>query len=310
MRLTHPVSVTPATNSKSVKNRFMGQEFAVFFFKRELDEFLKDIDAEHEVVAAQYEKLVASVKSGFGGAVKLTRELVTAFGSHIDERCNEEEEPETLRFVPESYVSQQQWLDCLVGDLGRIRFIADPRSLKKVNVRIRDSVSRSEYQINTTTKFRKVFKQHCTRKSLQEDAVSFVHNGEVIDPDKSPVELYMEDMEDTVEFYMMFNPTSEAAMNLHVFNVRALSIFIKCVDTVRHSLDLDGKFATTVRALTQKQFDELIDLIHKKLNLHGAEVDGNLDTEPDAYMDEMGNPWDQSITRAVYAFANIDYYDP
>ena len=200
MRLTHPVSVTPATNSKSVKNRFMGQEFAVFFFKRELDEFLKDIDAEHEVVAAQYEKLVASVKSGFGGAVKLTRELVTAFGSHINERCNEEEEPETLRFVD---VSQQQWLDCLVGDLGRIRFIVDPRSLKKVNVRIRDSVSRSTYQINTTTKFRKLFKWHCTRKSLQEDAVSFVHNGELIDPDKSPVEL---NMEDTIEFFIMFNP--------------------------------------------------------------------------------------------------------
>ena len=287
----------------------MGQEFAVFFFKRELDEFLKDIDAEHEVVAAQYEKLVASVKSGFGGAVKLTRELVTAFRSHINERYDEEE-PETVRFVPESYVSQQQWLDCLMGDLGRFRFIVDPRSLKKVNVRIRDSVSRSEYQINTTTKFRKVFKQHCTKKSLQEDAVSFVHNGELIDPDKSPVELFMEDMEDTVEFFIMFNPTSEAAMNLHVFNVRELSIFIKCVDTVRHSLDLDGKFATTVRALTQEQFDKLIDLIHKKLNLHGAEVDGNLDTEPDAYMDEMGNPWDQYITRAVYAFANIDYYDP
>tara|TARA_B110000858_G_scaffold174260_1_gene206696 strand:+ start:301 stop:612 length:312 start_codon:yes stop_codon:yes gene_type:complete len=100
---------------------------------------------------------------------------------------------------------------------------------------------------------------------------------------------------------------SEAAMNLHAFNVRELSIFIKCVDTVRHSLDLDGKFATTVRALTQEQFDKLIDLIHKELNLHCAEVDGNLD---DAYIDVMGNPWDQSITRAVYAFANIDLYDP
>ena len=100
-----------------------------------------------------------------------------------------------------------------------------------------------------------------------------------------------------------------AAMNLHAFNVRELSIFIKCVDTVRHSLDLDGKFATTVRALTQEQVDKLIDLIHKELNLQCAEVDGNLDTEPDAYMDEMGNPWDQSITRAVYAFAAIDYYE-
>lgn len=97
-------------------------------------------------------------------------------------------------------------------------------------------------------------------------------------------------------------------MNLHAFNVHELSIFIKCVDKARHSLDLDGKFATTVRALTQDQFEELIDLIHKELNLRCAEVDGNLDTEPDAYMDEMGNPWDQSITRAVYAFATIDYY--
>lgn len=106
-----------------------------------------------------------------------------------------------------------------------------------------------------------------------------------------------------------FMGQSEAAMNLHAFNVHELSIFIKCVDKARHSLDLDGKFATTVRALTQEQVDKLIDLIHKELNLRCAEVDGNLDTEPDAYMDEMGNPWDQSITRAVYAFATIDYYD-
>ena len=198
MRLTHPVSVTPAANSNTVKNRVMGQEFAVFFFKRELDEFLKVIDEEYEVVAAQYEKLVAYVKSGFDGAVKLTRELVTAFRSHIDERCDEEE-PETLRFVTESYVSQQQWLECLKGDLGRFRFIVDPRSLKKVNVRIRDSVSTSEYRINTTTKFHKVFKRHCTRKSLQEDVVSFFHNGELIDPTKSPVELNMEDGNITIE---------------------------------------------------------------------------------------------------------------
>ena len=102
---------------------------------------------------------------------------------------------------------------------------------------------------------------------------------------------------------------SEAAMNLHAFNVHELSIFIKCVDTVRHSLNMNGKFATTVRALTQEQFDNLIDLIHKELNLRCAELNPYLDTEPDAYMDEMGNPWDQSITRAVYTFATIDYYD-
>tara|TARA_B100000767_G_scaffold256546_1_gene263698 strand:+ start:602 stop:1555 length:954 start_codon:yes stop_codon:yes gene_type:complete len=219
MRLTHPVSVTPAANSNTVKNRVMGQEFAVFFFKRELDEFLKVIDEEYEVVAAQYEKLVAYVKSGFDGAVKLTRELVTAFRSHIDERCDEEE-PETLRFVTESYVSQQQWLECLKGDLGRFRFIVDPRSLKKVNVRIRDRVdpevsesrvsSISEYRINTTTKFRKVFKQHCTRKSLRRGAVSFFHNGELIDPNKSPVELNMEDGNITIEqrFIMHREPWS------------------------------------------------------------------------------------------------------
>ena len=101
MRLTHPVSVTPATNSNTVKNRFMGQEFAVFFFKRELDEFLKDIDAEHEVVAAQYEKLIANVKSGFDGAVKLTRELVTAFRSHVDERRDEVPAVDDGGYVPE-----------------------------------------------------------------------------------------------------------------------------------------------------------------------------------------------------------------
>ena len=65
---------------------------------------------------------------------------------------------------------------------------------------------------------------------------------------------------------------SEAAMNLHAFNVHELSIFIKCVDTVRHSRDLDGKFDTTVRALTQGQLDNLIDLIHKELNLSCAEL--------------------------------------
>jgi hypothetical protein len=217
MRLTHPVSVTPATNSNTVKNRFMGQEFAVFFFKRELDEFLKDIDAEHEVVAAQYEKLIANVKSGFDGAVKLTRELVTAFRSHVDER-RDEEEPETLRFVPETYVSQQQWLECLKGDLGRFRFIVDTRSLEKVNVRIRDRVdpevsesrvsSISEYQINTTTRFRKVFAAHCTRKSLQRDAVSFFHKGELIDPNKSPVELNMKDGNITIEQRFIREPWS------------------------------------------------------------------------------------------------------
>jgi len=215
MRLTHPVSVTPATNSNTVKNRFMGQEFAVFFFKRELDEFLKDIDAEHEVVAAQYEKLIANVKSGFDGAVKLTRELVTAFRSHVDER-RDEEEPETL--LPESYVSQQQWLECLKGDLGRFRFIVDTRSLEKVNVRIRDRVdpevsesrvsSISEYQINTTTRFRKVFAAHCTRKSLQRDAVSFFHKGELIDPNKSPVELNMKDGNITIEQRFIREPWS------------------------------------------------------------------------------------------------------
>lgn len=194
MRLTYPVSVTPAANSNTVKNRFMGQEFAVFFFKRELDEFLKVTDAEYEVVAAQYVKLIAYVKSGFDGAVKLTRELVTAFRSHVDERCDEEE-PETLRFVPETYVSQQQWLKCLKGDLGRFRF----GSLEKVNVRIRDSVSVSEYRINTTTKFRKVFKRHCTRKSLRRGAVSFFHDGELIDPNKSPVQLNMKDGNITIE---------------------------------------------------------------------------------------------------------------
>ena len=215
MRLTYPVSVTPATNSNTVKNRFMGQEFAVFFFKRELDEFLKDIDAEHEVVAAQYEKLIANVKSGFDGAVKLTRELVTAFRSHVDER-RDEEEPETL--LPESYVSQQQWLECLKGDLGRFRFIVDTRSLEKVNVRIRDRVdpevsesrvsSISEYQINTTTRFRKVFAAHCTRKSLQRDAVSFFHKGELIDPNKSPVELNMKDGNITIEQRFIREPWS------------------------------------------------------------------------------------------------------
>ena len=194
MRLTHPVPVTPATNSNTVKNWFMGQEFAVFFLRKELDEFLKEVTdgAEHKVVAAEYEKLITSVKSGFGGAVKLTRELVTEFRSYVDERWEEleidemrdEEEPETLRFVPESHVSQQQWLECLKGDLGRFR-------LEKVNVRIRERVSVSEYPINTTTKFRKVFTRHCTRQSLQEDAVSFVHNGELIYPDNSPVELNM-----------------------------------------------------------------------------------------------------------------------
>ena len=214
MRLTHPVSVTPATNSNTVKNRFMGQEFAVFFFKRELDEFLKDIDAEHEVVAAQYEKLIANVKSGFDGAVKLTRELVTAFRSHVERR--DEEEPETL--LPESYVSQQQWLECLKGDLGRFRFIVDTRSLEKVNVRIRDRVdpevsesrvsSISEYQINTTTRFRKVFAAHCTRKSLQRDAVSFFHKGELIDPNKSPVELNMKDGNITIEQRFIREPWS------------------------------------------------------------------------------------------------------
>jgi hypothetical protein len=215
MRLTHPVSVTPATNSNTVKNRIMGQEFAVFFFKRELDEFLKDIDAEHEVVAAQYEKLIANVKSGFDGAVKLTRELVTAFRSHVDER-RDEEEPETL--LPESYVSQQQWLECLKGDLGRFRFIVDTRSLEKVNVRIRDRVdpevsesrvsSISEYQINTTTRFRKVFAAHCTRKSLQRDAVSFFHKGELIDPNKSPVELDIKDGNITIEQRFIREPWS------------------------------------------------------------------------------------------------------
>lgn len=99
---------------------------------------------------------------------------------------------------------------------------------------------------------------------------------------------------------------SEAAMNLHAFNVHELSIFIKCVDKARHCLDMGGKFATTVRALTQDQFEKLVDLIHNELNLRCAEPNPYLDTEPDAYMDEMGNPWDQSITRAVYAFANID----
>ena len=97
---------------------------------------------------------------------------------------------------------------------------------------------------------------------------------------------------------------------LHKFNVHELSIFIKCVGTVRHSLNMNGKFATTVRALTQDQFDKLIDIIHEELNLRCAELDNNLDTEPDAYISEEGSPWDQSITRAVYAFANIDYYDP
>jgi hypothetical protein len=99
---------------------------------------------------------------------------------------------------------------------------------------------------------------------------------------------------------------AEAAMKLHAFNVHELSIFIKCIDRARHCLDMSGKFATTVRSLTQEQIDKLLDLIHKELNLRCAEVDENLDTEPDAYMDEEGNPWDQSITRAVYTFATID----
>lgn len=176
---------------------------------------MKDIDAEHEVVAAQYEKLIANVKSGFDGAVKLTRELVTAFRSHVGD-TRDEEEPETL--LPESYVSQQQWLECLKGDLGRFRFIVDTRSLEKVNVRIRDRVdpevsesrvsSISEYQINTTTRFRKVFAAHCTRKSLQRDAVSFFHKGELIDPNKSPVELDIKDGNITIEQRFIREPWS------------------------------------------------------------------------------------------------------
>ena len=101
----------------------MGHEFELYVFSRELDAFLRLLGAEleHKDAATQYDKLTARAESGFAGTVKLTRELVNSFRFHVDEKYYEEEDKyEDCSIIPESFVRQQQWMECLSGDLGRL----------------------------------------------------------------------------------------------------------------------------------------------------------------------------------------------
>lgn len=88
-------------------------DFPVYFFERELEKFLRVLDtndAEHKDLAAAYDTLYAQVKSGFGGALKVTPELIEEFYSHTKTKLEES--------MPQSRT--RIWLSCLRDEIAAL----------------------------------------------------------------------------------------------------------------------------------------------------------------------------------------------